>query len=70
MELLHIAGCGKERKPIQICCRFARYLGRLSNLVSELKKIEERGQVVLRYCDEEGNIASQANPNGLSLIHI
>jgi len=30
----------------------------------ELKKIEERGQVVLRYCDEEGNITSQANPNG------
>ena len=30
----------------------------------ELKKIEERGQVVLMYCDEEGNITSQANPNG------
>ena len=30
----------------------------------ELKKIEERGQVVLSYCDEEGNITSQANPNG------
>lgn len=30
----------------------------------ELKLIEERGQVVLRYCDEEGNITSQANPNG------
>lgn len=30
----------------------------------ELKLIEERGQVVLRYCDEEGNMTSQANPNG------
>ncbi|MFN4012320.1 MAG: phosphoribosylformylglycinamidine synthase I [Aquificaceae bacterium] len=30
----------------------------------ELKRLEERGQVVLRYCDEEGRITSQANPNG------
>lgn len=30
----------------------------------ELKKIEEAGQVVLRYCDEEGRISSKANPNG------
>lgn len=30
----------------------------------ELKKIEERGQVVLRYCDEEGRLSPQANPNG------
>ncbi len=30
----------------------------------ELRKIEENGQVVLRYCDEDGNITPQANPNG------
>ncbi len=30
----------------------------------DLKKMEERGQIVLRYCDEEGNITQEANPNG------
>lgn len=30
----------------------------------ELRKMEERGQVVLRYCDEEGRVVPEANPNG------
>lgn len=30
----------------------------------ELTKMEERGQIVLRYCDEEGRPTPQANPNG------
>jgi phosphoribosylformylglycinamidine synthase len=29
-----------------------------------LDKLEQNGQVVLRYCDEEGNITEDANPNG------
>ncbi len=30
----------------------------------ELRLMEERGQIVLRYCDENGNISPSANPNG------
>ncbi|MCX8164357.1 MAG: phosphoribosylformylglycinamidine synthase I [Aquificaceae bacterium] len=30
----------------------------------ELKKMEEMGQVVLRYCDQEGHVNPQSNPNG------
>jgi phosphoribosylformylglycinamidine synthase len=26
--------------------------------------LEENGQIVFRYCDEEGNITAEANPNG------
>jgi phosphoribosylformylglycinamidine synthase I len=29
-----------------------------------LKKLERNGQVVFRYCDEQGNETPQANPNG------
>lgn len=30
----------------------------------ELKKIEDNGQVLFRYCDAAGNITSESNPNG------
>jgi len=30
----------------------------------QLSNLEKQGQIVLRYCDTEGNITSQANPNG------
>jgi phosphoribosylformylglycinamidine synthase I len=30
----------------------------------ELEKIEARGQVLLRYCDDEGRVEESANPNG------
>ncbi|SHK31590.1 phosphoribosylformylglycinamidine synthase I [Thermocrinis minervae] len=30
----------------------------------ELKTLEENGQIVLRYCDRDGNISKEANPNG------
>ncbi|MFN7065682.1 MAG: phosphoribosylformylglycinamidine synthase I [Aquificaceae bacterium] len=30
----------------------------------ELRKMEEKGQIVLRYCDEEGKTSPEANPNG------
>jgi len=29
-----------------------------------LRKMEDNGQIVLRYCDEFGNITDEANPNG------
>ncbi len=29
-----------------------------------LKKMEDNGQIVVRYCDKEGNITEEANPNG------
>jgi phosphoribosylformylglycinamidine synthase len=34
-----------------------------------LKMLEEQGQIVFRYCDSDGNLSSEANPNG-SLNHI
>lgn len=29
-----------------------------------LKKLNANGQIIFRYCDEKGNISSEANPNG------
>ncbi len=29
-----------------------------------LKKLNDNGQVIFRYCDEEGNITPESNPNG------
>jgi phosphoribosylformylglycinamidine synthase len=29
-----------------------------------LDKLEQNGQVILRYCDEQGNITTESNPNG------
>ncbi len=29
-----------------------------------LKEMEDNGQIVVRYCDKEGNITDEANPNG------
>ncbi|WP_448587591.1 phosphoribosylformylglycinamidine synthase I [Thermocrinis sp.] len=30
----------------------------------ELKQMEKRGQVLLRYCQEDGTVSDEANPNG------
>jgi phosphoribosylformylglycinamidine synthase len=30
----------------------------------ELKRLEERGQILFRYCEEDGSITKEANPNG------
>ncbi len=30
----------------------------------QLKKMEDNGQILFRYCDEQGNITPQSNPNG------
>lgn len=29
-----------------------------------LKELEDNGQIILRYCDENGNVTKEANPNG------
>jgi phosphoribosylformylglycinamidine synthase len=29
-----------------------------------LKRLEDNGQIVFRYCDREGNITEESNPNG------
>lgn len=34
-----------------------------------IRSINEKGQIVLRYCDKEGNVTEEANPNG-SLLNI
>ncbi len=31
---------------------------------NQLKKMEDNGQILFRYCDEQGNITPQSNPNG------
>jgi Phosphoribosylformylglycinamidine (FGAM) synthase, glutamine amidotransferase domain len=30
----------------------------------ELKRLEERRQILFRYCEEDGSITKEANPNG------
>lgn len=49
-KLLHIPIAHKE--------------GRYFNTKEELKKMEERKQIVFRYVDENGKISFEANPNG------
>ncbi|MCX7761121.1 MAG: phosphoribosylformylglycinamidine synthase I [Hydrogenothermaceae bacterium] len=34
-----------------------------------LKQMEENGQIILRYCDENGNVSDESNPNG-SILNI
>ena len=29
-----------------------------------LKRMEDNGQIILRYCDKDGNVTDEANPNG------
>lgn len=38
--------------------------GRFYANEATLDKLEQNGQVIYRYCDENGNINSEANPNG------
>lgn len=42
----------------------AHYSGNYYAPSDILKTLEENGQVVLRYCDESGEITEEANPNG------
>ena len=34
-----------------------------------IKEIEDRDQILFRYCDEQGNVTAESNPNG-SLANI
>jgi len=38
--------------------------GSYFNDADSLKKMNENGQILFRYCDEKGNITPEANPNG------
>ena len=38
--------------------------GNYFNDAESLKKMNENGQILFRYCDEKGNITDEANPNG------
>ena len=38
--------------------------GNYFNDATSLKKMNENGQILFRYCDEEGNITHESNPNG------
>jgi len=42
----------------------AHHDGRYYVPEEELKKMEERGQVLFRYCDEKGEVREEVNPNG------
>lgn len=42
----------------------AHYQGNYYADERTLSSLEERGQVVFRYCDREGNVTSASNPNG------
>ena len=42
----------------------AHHDGRYYVPEDELKRMEERGQIILRYCTEEGEVTGSANPNG------
>ena len=61
-----------EQTPFTRCCNKADVL-RLPIAHAEgnyfaddetLARLEENGQVVLRYCDKDGNVTREANPNG------
>lgn len=38
--------------------------GRFYIADEELKRLEDNGQILFRYCDENGNVTEAANPNG------
>jgi phosphoribosylformylglycinamidine synthase I len=42
----------------------AHHGGRYFADESTQKRLEDNGQIVMRYCDEAGNVTDQANPNG------
>lgn len=38
--------------------------GKFFASADEIKKIEDNGQVLFRYCDEQGQVTEESNPNG------
>jgi phosphoribosylformylglycinamidine synthase I len=53
---------GKENKALKI--PIAHGEGRFQADESTIQSIMDNDQVIYRYCDENGNITSEANPNG------
>ena len=59
-----LKGWGSEDRPLKI--PIAHGEGRYYADESVLDRLESNGQVIYRYCDEQGNIVPEANPNGAS----
>jgi phosphoribosylformylglycinamidine synthase len=53
---------GEDGRPLKI--PVAHGEGRYYARPELLDELEAEGQVIYRYCDEEGNITAEANPNG------
>ncbi|MFH1005454.1 MAG: phosphoribosylformylglycinamidine synthase subunit PurQ [Bacteroidota bacterium] len=51
-----------ENKVLKI--PIAHEEGNYFNDAKSLKKMNDNGQILFRYCDENGNITSETNPNG------
>ena len=47
-----------------LCVPIAHGEGRFYCDTVTLKSIEDNGQVFFRYCDENGNVTNESNPNG------
>lgn len=59
---VYLKGVGSPDKALKI--PIAHGEGRYYADEATLNKLEENNQVIYRYCDENGNITPQANPNG------
>ena len=57
-----LKGWGSEDRPLKI--PIAHGEGRYYADEQTLNKLEQNGQVVLRYCNEDGEVVPEANPNG------
>lgn len=61
---VYLKGVGSPNKPLKI--PIAHGEGRFYANDELLDQLEANGQVLYRYCDEQGNIVPAANPNGAS----
>ncbi len=56
---------GEEHKPLMV--PIAHGEGRYHADANTLQELIENNQIIYKYCDAEGNITDEANPNGTSL---
>lgn len=59
---VYVKGVGSPDKALKL--PIAHGEGRYYADEATLNKLEENNQVIYRYCDENGNITPQSNPNG------
>jgi phosphoribosylformylglycinamidine synthase len=59
---IYLKGSGNENKPLKI--PIAHGEGRYYADEAVLDKLESNNQVIYRYCDADGKITADANPNG------